>query len=80
MYLPADRHAPYLEHLDAVFAFELFHAPWDAAALRAAIERGLELATPAGRGSAWVLSNHDFPRAADPVRGRRPRAPPRCCC
>ena len=38
VYLPARAGAPYLEHFDAVFAFELLHAPWEAAALRAAIE------------------------------------------
>ena len=61
IYLPAAQTAPYLESLDAAFAFELFHAPWDAAALRAAIE-----ATIAVDGTAaWVLSNHDFPRLPD---------------
>ena len=39
VYLPAARTGPYLEHLDAVFAFELFHAPWEEEALRSAIER-----------------------------------------
>ena len=58
VYLPAASTAPYLESLDAAFAFELFHASWDAAALRAAIE-----GTTAVEGTAaWVLSNHDFPR------------------
>ena len=37
---------PYLEHLDCAFAFELLHAPWEAAAFRAAIEAALD---PAGR-------------------------------
>ncbi len=64
VYLPADAHPSFLEHLDTTFAFELFHAPWEAAALRQAIERGIELATPTRRGPAWVLSNHDFPRVA----------------
>jgi alpha-glucosidase len=57
-YLPAAEVRPYLESLDATFAFELFFAPWKAAPLRAAIEAELELpGTP-----AWALSNHDFPR------------------
>ena len=66
--LPARRRrpAPYLEHLDAAFAFELFHAPWDAEALRRG-DRGL---TPAAAGGAWVLSNHDFPRLPDALRAR----------
>jgi alpha-glucosidase len=53
--------APYLESLDAAFSFELFHAPWEAEALQAAIEA--ELALP--RTPAWALSNHDFPRLPD---------------
>ena len=58
VYLPAASTAPYLESMDAVFAFELFHAAWEAESLRAAIEATDALAgTP-----AWVLSNHDFQR------------------
>ena len=30
VYLPSAKWQPYLEHLDAAFAFELLHAPWDA--------------------------------------------------
>jgi len=61
VYLPAAEVAPYLDSLDATFAFELFHAPWEAAALEAAIEA--ELALPGAH--AWALSNHDFPRLPD---------------
>jgi glycosidase len=57
VYLPSARWQPYLEHLDAAFAFELLHAEWDAAVLRRAIE-----ATTRRPGAAWVLSNHDFGR------------------
>jgi len=57
VYLPSARWQPYLEHLDAAFAFELLHAPWDAERLRAAIA-----ATTRRPGAAWVLSNHDFGR------------------
>ena len=57
VYLPSARWQPYLEHLDAAFAFELLHAPWDAEVLRRAIA-----ATTERRGAAWVLSNHDFGR------------------
>ncbi len=60
--LPADRHPPYLEHLDAAFCFELFFATWDAEALAAGIRAGLGAGKP-----AWVLSNHDFPRLADRI-------------
>ncbi|MEX1143044.1 MAG: alpha-amylase family glycosyl hydrolase [Thermoleophilaceae bacterium] len=60
-YVPTADAAPYLESLDAVFAFELFHAPWDRGAMRALVDATLELpGTP-----AWVLSNHDFPRLPD---------------
>ena len=38
VYLPSAKWQPYLEHLDAAFAFELLHAPWDAEHLRTAIE------------------------------------------
>jgi alpha-glucosidase len=61
VYLPAAQVTPYLEHLDAAFAFELFHAPWDREALTAAIEAAKAALGP---GAAWVLSNHDFPRLA----------------
>ena len=57
IYLPSAKWEPYLEHLDAAFAFELLHASWDAEHLRTAIE-----ATTARPGAAWVLSNHDFGR------------------
>jgi alpha-glucosidase len=58
VYLPAARLAPYLEHVDVAFAFELFQSPWERDALAAAVEASARLA------SAWVLSNHDFPRLA----------------
>jgi alpha-glucosidase len=57
VYLPSARWQPYLEHLDAAFAFELLHSEWDAEKLGAAIE-----ATTRRPGAAWVLSNHDFGR------------------
>jgi alpha-glucosidase len=57
VYLPSAKWQPYLEHLDAAFAFELLHAPWDAEHLHRAIE-----ATTTRPGAAWVLSNHDFGR------------------
>ncbi len=59
VYLPAERARRYLGHLDAAFAFDLLHARWEAGELRTAIERSRVL----GR-SAWVTSNHDFPRVA----------------
>ena len=74
VYLPSAKWQPYLDHLDAAFAFELLHAPWDAEALRRAIE-----ATTSRRGAAWVLSNHDFGRLVTRF-GPRTRARPRCSC
>jgi alpha-glucosidase len=59
VYLPAREVTPYLEYLDAAFAFELFHAPWDEQRLQQAIEAASEVGQ-----AAWVFSNHDFPRAA----------------
>lgn len=59
VYLPAPRLDPYLEHFDAVFAFDLLHARWDAGELATALERSREVG-----GVAWVTSNHDFPRVA----------------
>ena len=57
VYLPSAKWQPYLEHLDAAFAFELLHAPWEAEHLRAAIA-----ASTRRPGAAWVLSNHDYGR------------------
>jgi alpha-glucosidase len=57
VYLPSAKWQPYLEHLDAAFAFELLHSRWDAGVLRRAVE-----ATTRRPGAAWVLSNHDFGR------------------
>ncbi len=59
VYLGTAEYPPYLEHLDAVFAFEFLFAPWNAEALRAAIAPAAELERV-----AWVLSNHDFSRLA----------------
>jgi alpha-glucosidase len=64
VYLPSAKWQSYLEHLDVVFAFELLHAPFEAAALRAAIEGCLAVRGRSGSGAAWVMSNHDFGRLA----------------
>jgi glycosidase len=60
VYLPAARWRPYSDHFDAVFAFEVLHAEWDAEALRASIEACAQMPGKA----AWVMSNHDFGRLA----------------
>ena len=62
VYLPSARWQPYLDQLDVVFAFELLHASWDAAALRGAIEAAASVKGPKDTGAAWVMSNHDFGR------------------
>ncbi|HEU0024747.1 MAG TPA: alpha-amylase family glycosyl hydrolase [Thermoleophilaceae bacterium] len=59
VYLPSDRWGPYLDSLDAVFAFELLHSPWQEESLRRALE-----ASTRRPGAAWVMSNHDFGRLA----------------
>ncbi len=70
VYLPAARWQPYSDHFDAVFAFELLHAPWDAQALRGAIEACTHIP---GR-AAWVMSNHDFGRLATRFGAENARA------
>ena len=59
VYRPTAALAPFVEHLDLAFAFELLHSALEPAALAAAIEPASRL----GR-VAWALSNHDFPRVA----------------
>jgi alpha-glucosidase len=66
-YQPSDRLGPYLQHLDRCFCFELLKADWRPAALREAIARA-----PAR--TAWILSNHDFPRLPDRVGFANARA------
>jgi alpha-glucosidase len=69
VYLPTARLAPWLRHLDAAFCFELLHAPWRPATVRAAVAAAL-----AEQRLAWVLSNHDFRRLPDRVGPRNVRA------
>ncbi|MGH2917529.1 MAG: alpha-amylase family glycosyl hydrolase, partial [Solirubrobacteraceae bacterium] len=73
VYLPAAGLGPYLDHLDVAFAFELLHAPWNAAAIRTAVTHALDPDGADGR-VAWVLSNHDFPRLPDRVGAQNVRA------
>jgi alpha-glucosidase len=69
VYLPSARWQPYSDHFDAVFAFELLHASWDAGLLRAAIEACVRQRNP-----AWVMSNHDFGRLATRFGAENARA------
>jgi alpha-glucosidase len=63
--------APYLEHLDSAFAFELFHAPlpWTAEHVRGVVDDALAHGRP-----GWVLSNHDAPRLATRLGRENERA------
>ncbi len=75
VFLPAARVAPYLDHLDAAFAFELFHSPWDSEALGYAIAAcAAAVGRGGGPGSAWAISNHDFPRVPTRVGAENVRA------
>lgn len=58
-YLPTASLAPYLETLDAAFAFEAMNAGPDAGRLRGALADALAVGK-----IGWVLSNHDFSRFA----------------
>jgi alpha-glucosidase len=71
VYLRSEDLVPYLAELDTAFSFELFHAPWTAAAVRDALQASAALGD--GR-TAWVLSNHDFPRLPQRVGARNVRA------
>ena len=62
VHLPSAKWRPYLEHLDTAFAFEVFHSPWEARALRTAIDAAASVKGPKDNGAAWVISNHDFAR------------------
>ncbi|WP_069811724.1 glycoside hydrolase family 13 protein [Streptomyces sp. TP-A0874] len=81
----AERTARYLRHdeLHQAFNFHYLTTPWEADALRAAIDESLEAMRPVGAPTTWVLSNHDVVRHAtryaddpeDPGQGlRRARA------
>ena len=74
VYLPTASVAPYLDHLDLAFIFELFHAPWDATSLGAAIQAAVELRRGEHPASAWVMANHDFPRLSTRVGSANERA------
>jgi alpha-glucosidase len=50
------------DELHTAFNFNFLLAPWDARALRAAIDRSLEALAAVGAPATWVLSNHDVVR------------------
>ena len=67
------------DELRQAFGFQLTQAPFDADAIRAAIDTELGTAHAAGTAAVWTLSNHDIPRPATRYGGgaaglRRARA------
>ena len=60
----AERLARYLrpDELHTAFNFHLLLAPWDAAALREAIDTSIDALDEVGAPPTWVLSNHDVVR------------------
>ena len=74
VYYPTSQVGPYLEHLDRFFAFELFHAPWEAEVLRPVIDAALGAPRRDEAGPAWAMSNHDFGRLATRYGEERQRA------
>jgi alpha-glucosidase len=69
VYLPSAELHPYLDALDAVFAFEAMQSSGGAQSLRAGIAGALQ----AGK-QGWVLSNHDFHRLGNRVGPENLRA------
>jgi alpha-glucosidase len=59
-----DRFAAYLrpDEMHTAFNFDFMAQPWDAAALRASIDRTLSAHREVGAPATWVLSNHDVTR------------------
>ena len=52
------------DELHQAFNFQYLGAYWDAAELRAIIDRSLDAMRPVGAPATWVLSNHDVTRHA----------------
>jgi alpha-glucosidase len=50
------------DELHQAFNFDFLEAPWDAAAIRAVIDRSLAASDIVGAPTTWVLSNHDKQR------------------
>jgi alpha-glucosidase len=65
VWLPeVDRFTNYLrtDELHAAFNFDFLGCPWDAALMRACIDRTLDAHSTVGAPPTWVLSNHDVTR------------------
>ncbi|MCF3963016.1 glycoside hydrolase family 13 protein [Streptomyces fuscigenes] len=52
------------DELHQAFNFQYLETPWDAAALRAVVDRSLAAMGAVGAPATWVLSNHDVTRHA----------------
>src|SRR5207253_10835888 len=50
------------DELHTAFNFDFLLAPWDAAALRVAIDSSIDALATVGAPPTWVLSNHDVVR------------------
>ncbi|WP_327321996.1 glycoside hydrolase family 13 protein [Streptomyces sp. NBC_01210] len=50
------------DELHQAFYFDLLYSPWDAAAFREAVDRGLDGIASAGTIVSWTLGNHDVHR------------------
>ena len=61
------------DEIHVPFNFHLTYSPWEADAVRAAIE-GVQRALPYGAWASWVLGNHDQPRFASNARAGRDQA------
>ena len=59
------------DELHLGFNSRLLRAPFDAAAIRAAIESALDAVAAVNAPPAWMLSNHDTSRPATRYGGRR---------
>ncbi|WP_049574920.1 glycoside hydrolase family 13 protein [Streptomyces sp. SBT349] len=72
----ADRTSLYVrpDELHQAFNFHYLNTPWNAAALRAAIDSSLDSMRPVGAPSTWVLSNHDVVRHLTRLGGSLARA------
>ena len=64
------------DELHQSFYFDLLRTGWDAQELRESIDRGLRTVAAAGSPVAWVLNNHDMPRAVTRYGGGAPGAGP----
>jgi alpha-glucosidase len=70
---PSSRAARYVrsDELNQVFNFNFMMLGWDAAAMRASIERTLSELVDVKAPATWVLNNHDTPRVVTRIGGAR---------